>query len=48
MGKKVDPVCGMTVDDSTEISSTYKGKEYFFCREECKTQFEANPLKYTR
>lgn len=48
MSKKIDPVCGMTVDDSTEIKSNYKGEEYFFCCEHCKTQFDSNPIKYTR
>lgn len=46
--KMVDPICGMTVTEDTQYKSTYNGKEYFFCCEHCKTQFDSNPIKYTR
>jgi YHS domain-containing protein len=41
-----DPVCGMK--GKKEISSEYGGKTYYFCREECREEFEKNPVKYTR
>ena len=43
-----DPVCGMMVDDQTAPArSTYQGKTYYFCGQDCKEQFDANPGKYT-
>ncbi len=43
-----DPVCGMMIDDQTaEAKSTYQGKTYYFCSEECKKSFDADPAKYT-
>jgi YHS domain-containing protein len=41
-----DPVCGMK--GKNEIESEYNGRKYYFCREECKAEFEKNPVKYTR
>ena len=42
-----DPVCGMTVDSSTSKRRfTYKGTDYFFCSDGCKTRFEAEPEKF--
>lgn len=41
-----DPVCGMMVDDATSISSSYHGKTYYFCSDECKKTFDANPERY--
>ena len=44
-----DPVCGMRVDEKTAAAtSTYLGKTYYFCAEECKTKFDENPQKYTK
>ena len=43
-----DPVCGMSVDEQTAAAtSTYGGKTYYFCAQECKTKFDANPQRYT-
>ena len=43
-----DPVCGMMVDDQTAAArSTYQGRTYFFCSQDCKDTFDANPSKYT-
>jgi YHS domain-containing protein len=37
----------MTVDpDQTELVSLHKGRRYFFCAENCRKSFEANPKKY--
>lgn len=44
----IDVVCGMNVSEETDIVSTFRGKTYYFCREECREQFERNPIKYTR
>ncbi len=42
-----DPVCGMSVDPQTAKHRTpYKGQTYYFCREGCKTKFEADPKRY--
>ena len=42
-----DPVCGMNVDfGMTKYKSVYQGKEYGFCSEHCKRQFEENPSQY--
>lgn len=43
-----DVVCGMDVDPTkTTITAEYEGKTYYFCAEECKVKFEANPTQYT-
>jgi YHS domain-containing protein len=43
----IDPVCQMTVDESTaKFTSVYKGTKYFFCAPGCKKAFEANPEQY--
>ncbi|MBP1912784.1 YHS domain-containing protein [Thermococcus stetteri] len=44
----VDPVCGMEVDENTEIKVEYKGKVYYFCSPGCRAEFEANPEKYVK
>jgi Cu+-exporting ATPase len=42
-----DPVCGMMVDENNPpTKTTYKGKEYYFCMEGCKQEFEKHPEKY--
>ena len=41
----LDPVCGMVA--SSEIpESKYQGKDYYFCSEHCKEQFDANPEEF--
>lgn len=43
-----DPVCGMMVDDQNAAArSTYQGKTYYFCSEECKNTFDTDPDRYT-
>ncbi|MBK9324238.1 MAG: heavy metal translocating P-type ATPase [Bdellovibrionaceae bacterium] len=46
--EQIDPVCGMKVNPATAKggSSSYNGKEYFFCNPKCKTKFDANPESY--
>ncbi|MDG7040351.1 MAG: YHS domain-containing protein [Nitrososphaerota archaeon] len=46
--KKMDPVCGMEVDESTRYKSLYRGKVYFFCSANCKAEFERDPDGYLR
>ncbi|NHV07072.1 MAG: YHS domain-containing protein [Thaumarchaeota archaeon] len=42
-----DPVCKMEVDESkTQWKTTYEGKTYYFCSEDCLKSFESNPQKY--
>jgi len=43
----IDPVCGMTIDSQTAVARTqYEGRTFYFCSEECKRQFDANPTRY--
>ncbi len=47
MAKSVDPVCGMELDPGQiDAQSSYEGKRYDFCSEECRRLFEANPKEY--
>jgi len=45
-----DPVCGMTVDEKKAAAagrtSQYQGRTYYFCADDCKKAFDANPAKY--
>jgi YHS domain-containing protein len=44
----LDLVCGMDQSEFPGPSYVlkYKGKEYLFCSEMCKTHFQQNPDKY--
>jgi len=43
----IDPICKMKVDIATsDLYSDYKGKRYYFCNQNCKETFEANPEEY--
>jgi YHS domain-containing protein len=46
--KTKDIVCGMEVDDSTELRTVYKGETYHFCSGGCKTEFEKDPEHYIK
>ncbi len=42
-----DPVCGMEVDESSAAATAdYKGDRYYFCAEQCKRSFLADPERY--
>ena len=45
-----DLVCGMDIDPKKAVAaglkSDYKGKTYYFCAEDCKKQFNAEPGKF--
>lgn len=44
-----DLVCGMEINPETAKSKIdYKGQVYYFCAEQCKTEFERNPQKYLK
>jgi uncharacterized protein len=43
-----DPVCGMKVDRSKALRAAHAGRIHFFCSEDCRSQFEADPDGYTR
>ncbi len=44
----IDPVCGMRVPiKDAKYRSLYKGKEYFFCSDTCKEEFDVDPDKFT-
>ena len=43
----LDPVCGMEVNPaSAEAQSGYEGVAFYFCSQECKKAFDAEPLRY--
>ena len=42
----IDPVCGMTVEPATAKPSVYDGTVYYFCAEECRQKFEADPAHF--
>jgi len=44
-----DPVCLAWVDEENpRFKSLYRDKEYFFCSNYCKKQFDENPKRYSR
>lgn len=44
---KIDPVCGMTVEEEHAVSSfPYKENIYYFCSAHCQQSFKKDPAKY--
>ena len=41
-----DPVCGMRVDRLKALRSDALGGAHFFCSEDCRGRFEADPERY--
>ncbi len=41
-----DAVCGMKVDRSKALRVEHAGRTYFFCSEDCRTEFERDPDRY--
>lgn len=41
-----DPICGMTVKETSKFHKFFNEKEYFFCSQKCLDKFEKNPLEY--
>lgn len=47
MAQHKDPVCGMTIEERDVVgTSDYNGTRYYFCSEDCKTEFDENPQDY--
>jgi len=43
----IDPVCGMKVEEKkAEHQTQFAGKTYFFCSEDCRKEFDADPDEY--
>ena len=38
-----DPICGMTVDESTALPADRDGITFYFCSEDCRQKFLAAP-----
>jgi YHS domain-containing protein len=46
---QTDVVCGMKVDPSNApAKSQYNGQTYYFCSQECKKKFDADPQRYVK
>ena len=47
MSQVKDPVCGMLIDSETAAgSTTFESQEVYFCSDECRREFEADPGRY--
>ncbi|MEA2273592.1 MAG: P-type Cu+ transporter, partial [Solirubrobacteraceae bacterium] len=44
----IDPVCGMTVDRSTPHRAQAGNTTVYFCSEDCRSRFLADPDQYVR
>ena len=38
-----DPVCGMTVDETSAFHAEREGKMFYFCSDHCKKKFLSTP-----
>jgi YHS domain-containing protein len=46
-GEVADPVCGTRVKRADAASQVaHEGRTYYFCRDECRRQFESDPPRY--
>ncbi len=42
-----DPVCGMEIEQQDAVGSAeHQGVKYYFCSDDCKEEFEADPAGY--
>jgi YHS domain-containing protein len=47
MNQIKDPVCGMMIDpESAAGSTTYESQGVYFCSDQCRRDFEADPGRY--
>jgi Cu+-exporting ATPase len=47
MSQVKDPVCGMLIDRETAAgSTTFESQEVYFCSDQCRRDFEADPGRY--
>ena len=44
--KIIDPVCGMTVTESSDFHLHHKAKNVYFCSSGCLDKFKGDPEKY--
>jgi len=44
--RRIDPVCGMTVSNDSEISYRHDGIDYYFCCNGCRQKFSGDPAGY--
>lgn len=42
----IDPVCGMTVNTSTQLKTDFKDQMYYFCNPSCLDKFKQSPEQY--
>jgi YHS domain-containing protein len=44
-----DPACGKQVDENKAAATTsYQGKKYSFCGQDCKNKFDQQPQRYAQ
>lgn len=43
-----DPVCGMVLDPSGDISWIHGGRTYYFCSMSCRGRFRASPQQFIK
>lgn len=43
---EIDPVCGMSVETSTDLKTDYQNKTYYFCNLSCVDKFKQDPKFY--
>lgn len=49
MGNRTkDPVCRKDVTGKSTLCSTYGSKQYCFCSEQCKAEFERDPSAFAK
>jgi YHS domain-containing protein len=47
MDRVLDVVCGMMIDpDTAAATATYESRVFYFCSEECRRAFKADPETY--
>lgn len=47
MSQVKDPVCGMIIDrESAAAGTAYESQEVYFCSDQCRRDFEADPGRY--
>jgi YHS domain-containing protein len=46
--KEIDPVCHMAVETAKAKSAVYDGQVYYFCSQDCRAKFEADPHTYAK
>lgn len=48
MAQVRDPVCNATIDSMNAAGQTsYQGRNYYFCSDQCASRFQASPGKYS-